>query len=73
MGGDSWGNGLSETAIAPSVDGPTAMATTVSDDENVRGDLCALNKWAIRRYHYRMRNGALDAFLRHKTELHLGI
>ena len=42
-------------------------------DADMVSDLVDLNRWAIIRYHHRLKHGALDAYLRHKTELYLNV
>lgn len=49
----------------------TARATTKSKsgpiDSSTAKNLIRLNHWAMIRHNYRIRNGALDEYLRHKT------
>jgi len=42
-------------------------------EEVVINELGRLYFWAVRRHNYRIRNGALDEYLRHKTELYLTV
>jgi hypothetical protein len=42
-------------------------------DSTTTTDLIRLNHWAIIRHNFRIRSGALDEYLRHKTELYLTV
>jgi exoribonuclease-2 len=42
-------------------------------DHHISEDLIELNKWAVIRHHYRIAQGALDVYMRTKTELYLSV
>ena len=58
--------------LAPSPSKPAKPSNEPFDADMV-SDLVDLNRWAIIRYHHRLKHGALDAYLRHKTELYLNV
>lgn len=64
--GPLWLGGIqSDTAIKEK--------TVVFNDEMITRDLRRLNHWALIRHQHRIRCGALDEYLRHKTDLSLSV
>jgi exoribonuclease II len=53
--------------------GSSSAASLRPPQDTIAHDLHRLNRWATRRHEFRMRRGALDEYLRHKTDLSLSV